>query len=385
MIRKRELSLQLGIITIASFFILLSCDQPPEGSEQLANEAREAAESAKAYEHAPNTMSRANAEFQNAKNERAKQDKAVFKNYDKAKYMFDNAATLFRQTEKEAKTHETAMIRKELGRDDFPVNEQLNDFRPSVFPQQLGTINARNAIRAPCASPIQNRTAKWPSIGNEDPIKIFSRRVQASGATNGVWAVLELDPLSIEAALQIALMSDIIDKRQLQALRATASRSLIKPNARTFILMHNSDVSWWIGSSEPFLLSERSGRGRLVGISGSFANGLERKQLGVLMFENRVCRQDISYVLDISLWYKPENIAHYRFTFGANENIAAVLAAAYAPYLPSYKQLLEQKAANNPSSVPILPSLRSEENESSLFSWLGLAFDIVGLLLAVLK
>lgn len=270
-------------------------------------------------------------------------------------------------------------------------------FDPAQYPELLGLINGRTPMPATCARRVRVEPANWPGISPKEPLKALARRVQRNGASDSTWAVLELDPETVEAALQIAVATDTIDLSELTKLRAAAAGALFKLGAKTFILMHNSNARWFLGPDEPYLISERSGKGRLVGLSASFASGLLRKQIGMLMFDDRVCEQDLTYVLGVpsmhtnsdaprpvSISSLDDNWSDRRFTFGSNDNIANIIAAAYTAYLPQY-QRLQNTGIDLPDS-----SVRSS---SAGFSWtkedvvgmIGLAINIVQLILALAK
>jgi len=182
--------------------------------------------------------------------------------------------------------------------------------------------------------------------------------------------MLEIDRHVVDLAIQIALRSGAVSESEVAAIKKNVDLQLFKPNTRTFVLMHNSDAKAVMNYEEPYLISEHHGAGRLVGMSVSAARGLPRGNVGLLVFEDKVCPSDLSFSINIPVlidWKSDDPLRCQEFVFAGQSNILQLIAAAYGRNLPPRPEATEAANASD---------------------WVGaaqLAVDIVKLLSAALK
>lgn len=127
------------------------------------------------------------------------------------------------------------------------------DFDPSSHSHQIVVVNCRAARHSGCTP--KARSAGWPSTMDPDPKERFAKKVKELGATAGAAGMLEIDRELVELSIDIAIDDKAIDKAIAGGLRQDAERQLFKPNARSFVLMHNYDQPLIMDGEEPALLA----------------------------------------------------------------------------------------------------------------------------------
>jgi len=257
-------------------------------------------------------------------------------------------------------------------------NEYSGQFHPYENHELISIINNRVAESVACHSSLAWQTLSFTNA--EDYRRFFAQKVVSRGASDAVWGVLEVDPGIIEAALQIAVAENRISTSQLPNLRQKAQRQFFKKGARTFLLMHNQEQLWAVSAPEPELISQRSGSGRLVGMSVGIGLGMKRGDMGMLMFEDKVCEEDTSYAIRIQ-FVRANNVKELstwawqetgQFVFGGESNILGVLSSVYKPYVPEPTQTQTYSVGNIQLSSQDMLAIGS------------FALDIVAFLLKVL-
>jgi hypothetical protein len=242
-----------------------------------------------------------------------------------------------------------------------------DDFIPSVHPEQIAAVNAREPRPLQCQP--QAGTGTWPTTASPDPVAAFALQVRDHGASDAGCGMLELNRLTVDLALQIAVSQNVIRLDDVWPIRRRADVTLFKPNSRSFVLMHGYSKSLTI-AGEPTLLAERLSEGRLVGMSMGAARGFPPAGIGLLIFEDRVCFNDLSFTIHFpSLsgdggWRDPDCD---EFLFGGEASILPILAAAYSPFVPTAPR-------HSASSIPGLAP-------ADLIAGASLAIDIVKLLI----
>ena len=210
----------------------------------------------------------------------------------------------------------------------------------------ISQVNSRSARRLEHLANAQ--LPSWSEIAasvSPDPQREFASKVVNCGATEGNWAVLELDRTCIEAALQISVSRGIVTSNEVFTLRHKAERQLFKKGGRSFVVMHNHPHRWALPlvGDGPRLISQANGRGYLIGMSVGPALGIKAGELGLLIFEDRVVGTDASYAVQLvwtrepipsdSFWGAESRQSHH-FTFGGENNPLAIIASVYQPTLP---------------------------------------------------
>ncbi len=200
-----------------------------------------------------------------------------------------------------------------------------------LWPSELiSDVNRRISRPLPCNATGGHSIESWPRQKIWDPVATFSNYMRRYGSTNGGMAIIAIDPNVIEAALQIAIMQQNISENELENLRKAAIAQLFKPRAKSFIIMHNSPNTIYFGNWEPKLVSMKHGEGNLVGMSVSMGRGLYRTKAGLMIFEDRVCSDDVSFSVAAPL----ANGYTYDFIFEGEGNLLTLLAAAFQPHIP---------------------------------------------------
>jgi len=257
-------------------------------------------------------------------------------------------------------------------RDAFP------NFDPAGDPSQIVSINEREARSSPCEPTAGLSPSRLPDLRGLDPSRVFNRKVHENGAADGHWVLLCVDPETVEAALQIALEAGEVDSLEVGAVRKSAMRVMFKRGARTVVLMHRDEGETRIlKGQEPYLITDRQGRGQLIGMSTSSAVAMKSGQLGMLQFEDCVCNTDFSYVVDLHFTRSCTEIHHHflgsdtqvgswcpdsaRLVFGANSNIGELIAGAYAREFPQSSSPPLRDATNVIEGTrPVLPTWLKE-------------------------
>jgi hypothetical protein len=216
-------------------------------------------------------------------------------------------------------------------------------FKPYANHDQISLINKREARPLEC---VQNNQSmqEWPTFqytNPEDYWRFFAEKVLVRGASSDAWAILELDRKTIESALQIAVSRKTIEAGDIPNLREKAQRQLFKPGGRTFILMHSYPDFWALNASEPKLVSQQSGSGRLIGMSVGLGIGMRFGEIGLLIFEDRVCDNDASYAIHLELthsksirdlepgWVLGGSKESCHFVFGGERTPLPIIAALF--------------------------------------------------------
>lgn len=174
-------------------------------------------------------------------------------------------------------------------------------FRPSTDPSEIEHINSRIPRPLPCRKSKEIVSNTWPTGGLSDPVALFSEKMRRNGSSNDTWAILAIDPVTVEAAIQIAIARNERQSSEVPALRDAAVRQLFKERSKSFVLMHNGQQPSYLDEDEPQLISMRHGVGRLTGISVSLGRGLGRGKAGLLMLEDPTCEDDVSYSVELHL------------------------------------------------------------------------------------
>jgi hypothetical protein len=255
-------------------------------------------------------------------------------------------------------------------------------FNPYARPDIISVIN--NRLVKPVGCQLSNRTSEqWEAANftpSDDYRKYFAKRAVLRSASDNTWAVLELDPRIIEAALQIAVSENRLEAAQLPILRVKAQKQLFKKGTRTFVLMHNAPQLWALSGTEPTLISQRSGSGRLVGMSVGIGVGMKHGDMGMLMFEDKVCEEDASYAIRIH-FHRADSVEQLtswawdetgQYVFGGESNLLGVLGSVYKLYLPEQPQ---------PQSYSVGNIYVSPQDMLALGSF---ALDLIAFLLKVL-
>jgi hypothetical protein len=281
-----------------------------------------------------------------------------------------------------------------------PVNQQvatptptpadyIQSFHPYIDPEQISIVNRRAASPAKCQ--LKRSDASWKTFDYKDAQEyqhLLARKVRTRGSSLESWGVFELDPESVEAALQIGASEGHIDASELDTLRLKARKQLFKPGARTFALMHSYDDVWAMSYPEPKLLSEtESVSGRLVGMSISSGLGIRTGEIGIIKLEDRVCETDMSYAIEISFIHgrDSKDLVQYngsvtkRFIFAGEGNLLTLLQSVYRNHVPlSQSHPTYEDNTQTPLSQP-----GSVMSLSDLISIIGLALQLVELLIAL--
>jgi len=244
-------------------------------------------------------------------------------------------------------------------------------FHPHLDEGQIQRVNARVARETPC--PNERQEYQWPAAISADPAAEFTKQVTRHGATDNSCGMLEIDRHVVDLAIQIAVRSGAVSESEVTAIKRNVDLQLFKPNTRTFVLMHNYDTKTVMDYAEPYLISEHHGTGRLVGMSISAARGIPRGNVGLLVFEDKVCPNDLSFsvVLPVLKDRKTDELVHCQeFIFAGQSNILQLIGAAYGHHLP---------ASSEETEANVEPDAREWVSVAQL------AVDIVKLLSAALK
>lgn len=194
----------------------------------------------------------------------------------------------------------------------------------------ISSVNQRISRPIACNSSSAPNIERWPRQTIQDPIASFSNYMRRYGSTNGGMVMIAIDPNVIEAALQIAVTRKNISESELEGLRKAAIAQLFKPRAKSFIIMHNGENPIYFGSWELKLVNMKNGAGNLVGMSISMGRGLQKLKAGLMIFEDRVCSNDVAFSVNMPL----ANGYAYDFIFEGEGNLLTLLAAAFQSNVP---------------------------------------------------
>jgi hypothetical protein len=223
----------------------------------------------------------------------------------------------------------------------YKVAAPLNPFHPWHDHNQITVINSRSARPLDCLANLPN--PEWSAISasvSADPQRVFASKVVNRGATETNWALLELDRAGVEAAFQISVANGRLTSAEISPLRLKADKQLFRNGGRSFVMVHNHPHTWVLEDTEPTLVSQAHGSGCLIGISMAPALGMKPGEIGLLMFEDRVCDTDASYAVvlhwkDLSKRGFFSTTHSHHFTFGGECNPLTIIASVYQPTLPS--------------------------------------------------
>jgi hypothetical protein len=209
-------------------------------------------------------------------------------------------------------------------------------YRPALDYDQLDSINSRVARPGPCS--LKEMPQYWPRTASEDLKSRFRTQVLALSASAGTVGIVEIDRDVVETAIQIVFGRGSTMNGASQQVRTQADHKLFKPNTRAFILI--GPGRHFVIAEEPMLLAEHQTEGRLVGIS----RGAALDSVRILVFEDRVCRDDASFAIKIPSFLPEETLFH----FGNESDILKVIALKYGsvttvPLQNSYTDLAERK------------------------------------------
>jgi hypothetical protein len=264
-----------------------------------------------------------------------------------------------------------------LSQTDFLWNRPIPDFDPERKPNQIMRINHRMARKSLCAAEDQSASAL---VRASDTEARFADMVLHHGAETAGIGAIELNPEALELSIDIAVREGRLSAERRDALQRKAERQLFKPGGRSFIVLNGGPGVLRLARHEPSLLSQRNGEGRLVGMSVEMAKGLRPGQLGLLIFEDRVCHEDLSYALVLPvvtddhrtrssfLGMESNDPRTFSMTIGGDDEPRQVLQALYGKYTPRAPQ---------PNRVQDPASRVSVLGAGDVISAIGLALDVV--------
>lgn len=260
----------------------------------------------------------------------------------------------------------------------YDPNKTVEGFERVSFPftDSIKKINARQP-RIFNNIPQFDPTRDWPTTQFSNPEEVFARCIRQNGTVQGSWAVLALTPTAVEAAIQLAVKQGLRDQTEVETIRKAASRQLFKANARTFAFVHNSNAKWQL-REEPHLISMKLPEGGLVGTSVSMLIGLERAKVGILMFENVVSSDDVSYAIKMYVKSEePKAEQTLNFIFEGDGNILSYLQMLFAQHQPPEEVITppqEQQSYHHNS-----------DNQKSVSNALSQFLGVAGLALEIIK
>jgi hypothetical protein len=254
--------------------------------------------------------------------------------------------------------------------------------KPYSSPEHIATVNRRKAVPGECQRKPISASDIW--VWQEDPTNKFAEKVVTQGSSTNGWSILEIDLETVYLAFQIAVKEGNTQLSEKDRIMQNAEKQLFKEGAKTFVLMHDNDGIWAITDSEPLLYPQREENGRLVGMSQKMGLGIGKHEIGMLMFEDKVCQEDVSYAVGMNFnvaekverlgsWFRSTDYPGLKFVIGGEQSPLAVLATAYKPIIskkPKYQ-------ANNNQSVNVRGIIISWQDWLSIAQF---ALDLVSLI-----